>query len=446
MKRVVDNVKKIHLQRVTGYRLKMKDRPIMQWMAFMVAFWSVIFKPVSMMPGMLGYLKYFPDGILLVLLILSLGRKIKLNKSLLLPFGLVIGFFCYTAFIYLIQYQSVAYFLWGFRNNFRFYIAFFTFVALLDTKDVDQWFRAMDVLFWINTGLSAFQFFFLGVSGDYLGGIFGILGASNAFTLCFQSIVVTRAFLMTFNGTESFSSCILKCGASLLVAAMAEMKFYFFVVIYLIIGATVLSRFSIKKVTILLLSVVAITYTASLVAEWFGFENFFSYEGLIESATRDNYSSRVDINRLSAIPSLSRILDINAFEQFFGLGLGNCDTSAFAVCNTPFFRQYQYLHYTWFTSAMVFLETGYLGLGIYLSFFVSCALFANKCRRKRMGNMLYNQMTLLTAILCCVLVFYNSSLRIESGYMMYFVLALPFIQRKQETANNHTKGVRPQNV
>ena len=84
------------------------------------------------------------------------------------------------------------------------------------------------------------------------------------------------------------------------------------------------------------------------------------------------YVSNNDINRLTAIPSLIQRLDLSPMQQFFGLGLGNCDTASFSICNTPFYRHYDYLHYTWFTSAMIFLETGYLGLGLYTSFFVSC--------------------------------------------------------------------------
>lgn len=223
-----------------------------------------------------------------------------------------------------------------------------------------------------------------------------------------------------------------KCMAAIFVAAMAEMKFFFFVLAFLIVGAAIITRFSVRKVIFLLLSLVALALGAMLLVEWFGFEGFFSLERLWEGAMNKNYSSQRDINRLSAIPTLNKKILKDPVDQIFGLGLGNCDTSAFAICNTPFFRQYGYLHYTWFSIAIIFLETGYVGLFLSFSFFVACFVQTYRQYKAKIGNALYNRLALLMAILSCVLIVYNSSMRIESAYMMYFVLAIPFIRQKSK--------------
>lgn len=434
-------MKKIHLQHIHGCHLRTKNRSLIQWATLLVAFWSVLYVLYSTLPGMFGYLKYLPDGILLTILLLSLCRnKIKLNRSLLVPFGLAVGFFFYTVFIYLFRYQSLAYFLWGFRNNFRFYIAFFAFITFLDSEDVGNWFRVMDVLFWIHVGVSTIQFLVFGISGDHLGGIFGILDGVNAYSICLMSIVVARAILKTLNGKANFFGSMLICTGSILVAAMAELKAYFVIMILLLMGAAVLTRFSFKKLLIVLLVVAVVMYGASLLVEWFGFEGFLSFDRILDSATRENYSGTNDINRLSAISILAQKLKLDPATQLFGLGLGNCDTSSFEVCNTPFFRQYEYLHYNWFSSAMQFLETGYLGVIISLGFLVNCGLFALKCHRRKIGDLLYNQLAVLMSILCCVLFFYNSALRTEAAYMMFFTLSLPFIRRKQNAPTVSEKG------
>lgn len=367
----------------------------------------------------------------MVMLVLSLGRtKIRVKKSVMPTLRIALGFFFYCLLVYLFEYQSAAYFLWGFRNIFRFYIAFFVFIAYLDEGDVEAWFKIMDILFWVNAGLSLLQFFLLGIKGDFLGGIFGIQGASNGFTLCLMTVVIGRSLLETFEGKESFLKSMLKCTASIMVAAMAEMKFYYFVFIFLLLGAAALTNFSVKKMAYVVLAVAAIIVGAMLLVEWFGFQGFLSLEGLWESATKNNYSSQGDINRLSAIPTLSRRLAMNPAQQLFGFGLGNCDASAFPVCNTPFFQRYGHLHYTWFASAMLFLETGILGLVLYISFFVVCFAQAYKSYKSKTGNRRYSQLSVLVSVLCLVLTAYNSSLRIEAGYMMYFILALPFIHNK----------------
>lgn len=427
-------------------RIQIKNRTFLQWLTLIVAFWTVLFKPVSGLPGPISYIKYTPDGILIIMLALCLVRKkVIIKRELQSIVRIVIVFFLYCLLSYLPQYQSVAYFLWGFRNIFRFYIAFFLFCTYLNQADTNTWFKVMDFLFWINAGLSLLQFFFLGISGDYLGGIFGIQGASNGFTLCFMSIVVSKSLLEAFNGNESFSLSIVKCVVSILVAAMAEMKFYYFVLLFLLVGTAGITRFSGRKVFFLILSLVAVMFGAVLLVEWFGFGGFLSFEGLWEAAVKENYSSVGDINRLSAIPSLCRRIVTNPVQQFLGLGLGNCDTSSFAICNTPFYQNYGYLHYTWFTSAILFLETGFIGLGIYTSVFIACFFQAYSRTKTKTGNLMHNQLAILISILCVILIFYNSSLRIESGYMMYFVLALPFIRQDSEkqdeqTLNSATKG------
>ena len=435
-------MKRMRLQSISSGYLKIRNRTFLQWMTFLVALWTVLFKWASALPGGLGYLKYLPDGILLIMLLVFFGSgKVTLRRTILTPLQIVGGFFTYCLFVYLLQYQSLAYFLWGLRNTFRFFIAFFAFVVFFDESDVSAWFKVMDILFWVNAVMSVIQFALLKVDGDFLGGIFGIQDKSNGYTLCLLCVVATKSLLTAFNRTEPFARSMIKCGVSILVAAMAELKVYFFLFALLMVGAAVVTRFSVKKMIYLLLGAIVIMVGAALLVEWFGFQGFFSLKRLWESATRENYSSGDDINRISAIQSLSERIVTNPLQQFFGLGLGNCDTSSFAVCNTPFYQRYGYLHYTWFASAMVFLETGYIGLGIYISFFAVCFVRAYQQYKLKLGNLLYNQLAIIISLLCVILLFYNSSLRIESGYMMYFVLALPFIQMKPEKLKNDSNTV-----
>ena len=423
-----------------GGGIRVRNRTLLSWLALIVSLWSVLFCSINNLPGPASFIKYLPDGILLVMLLLCIGRKkAVIKRNVLLPLKVALAFFIFCFLVYLFRYQSVAYFLWGFRNNFRFYIAFFVFVAYLDETDVGTWFKTMDILFWVNAVLSVLQFVVLGIDGDSLGGIFGIQGGSNGFTMCFMSVVVGKSLLENFHGEEKTVMSLLKCAAAIMIATMAEMKFFFFVMIYLLIAAAIMTHFSAKKVIYLLLTLGSLMLAAALLVEWFGFEGFFSLERLWESATQQNYSSSGDINRLSAIPGLIQRLDLSLLEQTFGMGLGNCDTSAFAVCNTPFYQQYGYLHYTWFTSAMVFLETGYVGLGIYLSFFAVCFYRARKNNKDGVGNQLFNRLAVIMSLLCAVLVVYNSSLRIEAGYMVYFVLALPFMRQSSEDTEDYTQ-------
>ena len=95
------------------------------------------------------------------------------------------------------------------------------------------------------------------------------------------------------------------------------------------------------------------------------------------------------------------------------------------------------MHYTWLTGAMVFLEMGFVGIVVYIGFFMTCGWNAYKMYKMGSGNKINNQFAFLMSIICLILMFYNSSLRIESAYMMYFILALPFLKTKpnEESSN-----------
>ena len=422
---------RLQLSRGNNGSLAVRKRSLIEWMVLIVAFWSFLFEPANLLPGTLSYLKYLPDGILLALIILTLfGGRISVQRKLLLPAILAFLFFLYTLIVYLFRYQSVAYYLWGFRNNFRFIVAFFAFVSIVDEVDAKTWIRWIDILFWINIPVTLFQFIVLGLRGDYLGGIFGVAKGVNADSIVLISLVLGRSFLMTFHGEEKMWLCVLKSACSMFVAAAAELKFLFLIFIMLLIGASMLTRYSWRKMLLWCLAAVILIIGVSFAVSLFDYVEGFTLKRLWTLATQDNYSSGEDVNRLSAISTLSKNIVKNPVEQLFGLGLGNCDTSAFAACNTPFYKQYSYLHYTWVMVAMLFLETGYVGLTIYFLFLISCGWCTYKQYKRGQGNRVDNQTAFLMTALCMALIFYNASLRVETAYTIYFILAIPFINTK----------------
>ena len=83
---------------------------------------------------------------------------------------------------------------------------------------------------------------------------------------------------------------------------------------------------------------------------------------------------------------------------------------------------------------MIFMETGFLGLGLFWAFFVLCIVHSLKYLKNGTGNKMFCQLGVLMGVLCLAISLYNASLRIEAGYMAYFVLALPFMV-SEETLN-----------
>lgn len=395
-------------------------------------YWSVIMPILTGIPTIPSALKYTADVIWFGLVLCCvLKRKIRIRRDIL-PLAFAAAFLLvYVTLTYLLRYQTLRYFIWGVRNLFRYYVAFFAYAVALKTDRVEKWFDFIEKVFWVNVAISIYQFAVMGVVQDFLGGVFGVKGGTNGYTTTLLTIVVTRSLLMSFAKKGNLWRCLLTCAAAMSVAAMAEIKFFFVLFIVILICCVIMTKFSLRKLIVTLAGSIAVIIGTRMLVKWFGFSEVFSIQGIIEEATKSSYasSSADDVNRLSAIYTLNQRILTEPFDRIIGLGLGNCDTSAFAVFNTPFFEAHGAMHYTWFVAPMIYLETGYIGIAIYISFFVACFVQAMRKNMRKDGNLLYCRMAMIMSITCCILMFYNASLRYEAAYMIYFILALPFLRQ-----------------
>lgn len=57
-------------------------------------------------------------------------------------------------------------------------------------------------------------------------------------------------------------------------------------------------------------------------------------------------------------------------EHIFGIGLGSAIDNQFPFLDTSFFNKYRYLNFNWFSFQNLFLQTGWLGIILYVSFLV----------------------------------------------------------------------------
>lgn len=353
-------------------------------------------------------------------------------------------FLLYSLIGSLVQLQSPLFYLWGIRNNFRFYVAYFAFCSFLAFDDVEEFFSLFDWLFWLNFVVALYQYFILGLEGDYLGGIFGVETGANGYSNVFFLIVSIKTIVFYLTKREKLWMCLTKCAAMLLVAALAEMKFFFAEFALVLVCAILTTGFTLRKLNIILGGTLILLVCVELLSAIFPmFDGFFSLSNFWEKATSDKgYTSSGDLNRLNAIPQINELWLHNGWQRLFGLGLGNCDTSGFAFLNTPFFEKYGDYHYTWLSYAMIYLETGWIGLIFYFGFFVLVYHRVGKIQKTVHGEAAcYCLLARIMAILCMIISIYNSSLRTEAGYMAYFVLAIPFVidKRRRNVEDNNAE-------
>lgn len=378
-------------------------------------------------------IKFLCDGFLVLLLLKLFSQRFTKIDNYSMPFVVIVGLFFFITLVgYLFNYQSVFYYLWGLRNNIRMFVAFFAFAYLADWEDAKGWIKALDVLFVINFAVVILQYF-SGYGQDYIGGIFGTSKGCNGSLLIFLCIVFAKTILSFMRGEEKMSKCIFVSVASLLVSTLSELKMFFILFILILFMASFMTAHSIKKTLFFAFGAVLVVLFGTLLTVLYkDFTDFLSFDSLIKALTDTGYATDEDIGRFTALPVISQRFLPGFFRKLFGLGLGNCDSSSLSMFNTPFFESHQMVHYSYFSYAFLFLETGFVGLALYASFFVASFFVSRKLKKLEMADEFACQMSIILSVISLILLVYNSSLRMEIGFMLFFVLALPIISANEQ--------------
>lgn len=378
-------------------------------------------------------IKFLCDGFLVLLLLKLFSQRFTKIDNYSMPFVVIVGLFFFITLVgYLFNYQSVFYYLWGLRNNIRMFVAFFAFAYLADWEDAKGWIKALDVLFVINFAVVILQYF-SGYGQDYIGGIFGTSKGCNGSLLIFLCIVFAKTILSFMRGEEKMSKCIFVSVASLLVSTLSELKMFFILFILILFMASFMTAHSIKKTLFFAFGAVLVVLFGTLLTVLYkDFTDFLSFDSLIKALTDTGYATDEDIGRFTALPVISQRFLPGFFRKLFGLGLGNCDSSSLSMFNTPFFEFHQTVHYSYFSYAFLFLETGFVGLALYASFFVASFFVSRKLKKLEMADEFACQMSIILSVISLILLVYNSSLRMEIGFMLFFVLALPIISANEQ--------------
>ena len=378
-------------------------------------------------------IKFLCDGFLVLLLLKLFSQRFTKIDNYSMPFVVIVGLFFFITLVgYLFNYQSVFYYLWGLRNNIRMFVAFFAFAYLADWEDAKGWIKALDVLFVINFAVVILQYF-SGYGQDYIGGIFGTSKGCNGSLLIFLCIVFAKTILSFMRGEEKMSKCIFVSVASLLVSTLSELKMFFILFILILFMASFMTAHSIKKTLFFAFGAVLVVLFGTLLTVLYkDFTDFLSFDSLIKALTDTGYATDEDIGRFTALPVISQRFLPGFFKKLFGLGLGNCDSSSLSMFNTPFFESHQTVHYSYFSYAFLFLETGFVGLALYASFFVASFFVSRKLKKLEMADEFACQMSIILSVISLILLVYNSSLRMEIGFMLFFVLALPIISANEQ--------------
>lgn len=391
--------------------------------------------------GLPSILNYFTDVITLLLFYMTLKkldykiprRNLAINISILLLLCMTLSFFA--------DISSFGLYVWSLRNIFRFYVFFFACIYSLDKFDIIKIFEILEKILIVNFVICAYEYFIEGTNYDFLGGSFGNGVAGGNGPLNMLMIVVSGYVLIQYvyknKPLSEVLGIIMGC---LAVAAVAELKFYFFEIIIAVIFVVGFVKHDMKMLaTVCLLCCAGVAAIGVYNKLYPNNAGFLSMEFIEDYALTRTYGSSTDINRLTAISIISeRCFTDNPKAIWFGLGLGNGTTAQFDFLNSPFYLQYgNRLKYTWFTHAYMFVEGGYIGLLLYVAFYIIIAIKAFLSSKDKSKDKTLMHLCMFCTLFSIIMVIYNQTMQVEAmGYTLFALLAIPYI----DTGSNIREG------
>lgn len=365
----------------------------------------------------------------------SIQPVLRRTKALtLIPFFAC--FVCYLLLIQICNFVSPIAAVMAYRRIFRFYLFFFACAVLLTEENIDKIMGLLVKMQIPNLILTLYQFFVQGLVQDELGGIFGTERGANAYSNIFLCIVCTYMIVGYLDKKVRFWPMLLTFGSAMMVSALAELKIMFVEIIIIVIAAILLSKASVRTIKTIMFSVAGFVGGMILLAKLFpehvaillNLGLFYEYT----SGKLPGYS----ISRLNAFSEINQIFfKGNILRNLFGYGFGGCESG------TEFYEKYSGYQYSRFTHQVTLLETGYIGLMFYVGFFVLIYFYAGKSKKVNPEKSLYYMISQIISVLCVIWMVYDQSLRVEAGYLVFFMLAIPIAIRNNWVKSRYKNGI-----
>lgn len=324
---------------------------------------------------------------------------------------------------------------WAARNNFIYFVFFFCCAYTLTSKDFGRIMKNCIRLSFFNALCIAYEYLILGKMGDLAGGMFGIKHGCNGLLNVYLFVITAYTVVMFAKKKASLYALLWVVLSSLVIAAIAELKFFYIEFLIIVVAYFVLSRASVNN-AFLLLGVVAVFFVAIQIIGSIrpDIVEFFSEIDNVTSYSKSTYGNTI-INRGTAFSQIHKMFFGNDVKNnLIGFGFGYCEESKrFAWANSPFADRYGTMGYRNLSTAMLLLETGYIGLIGFVAIFVFMFIVAQK--NKNNENAHYLIFSQIITILLIMNLWYNSQIRNPAAFFSFFALSamiIPFRDKARE--------------
>lgn len=323
-------------------------------------------------------------------------------------------------------------FIWGLRNQYLSLAIFFASASFLCLQDIDKLFKFFFYFQFLNLACALYQYFVLGYYMDTNNGAF--INGNGQDIFC--GVLIAWYLFNYTNRKCKLWQFVFVLLSSLLIAAIEEEKFIFIETIiiffyYYITGKKLSFKKALTGIALVVVMVVASTVLTDI-------NGSGSLEVLTNKEAFMSYQENAfELPRVGSSQIISKLFFVEEWQNLFGLGLGMCEESTtLSFISNDFYNKFGWLRYDWFTFHVNFLQTGWIGIVLFLSFFISI-LYVNWRNKKRCPDELkyYYDICIIIVFLCFMTIWYNATLRSYNSIIPLFVLSIGGVVTKQLESN-----------
>lgn len=375
--------------------------------------------------GFPEFFKYIAELICLYLLVWAfiIHYKKKIKTYALLPFIVIVMLIFVSVISYVVHNYSLGLYLEGMLKIYRFAAFFYICIIFLDQKEVKRILNLLIVFLFLNVISSSTQYFIQGIRWDYNGGLFGIQVGGNAEMNVFLVITSIIAAVLGINKKINIFLSAAIIGGGIYIALLSELKIYYVELIVILILVAILSKPSVRSIFFLSGGILVIFTAINLLGKLYPlFADFFDIQTMINYAMKDEYGGTTgNLNRLTALPYVLDNLLVTPVDKVLGIGMGNADVG------TALHIKYSYLKYDWYFNSYYIFENGLLGFVLYCFFFLSTSISGFYFAHRDPSNRVYYLISAIIGFFPLLFMIYDASLLSLVSYILFFMLAVPFI-------------------
>ena len=362
--------------------------------------------------------------VLCIVLFFCHPYKIKICQ-LGIPFKIMLAMYIASAIGALVHLISPFNYIFGFRGDYLSMVMLFACAAYLKIKDYHHIFALFYKFQFLNVFFTIVQWLVFGYTEDFNNGAF----TDGIGQDIFRGVLMTYYFYAYNQKIASLKKLLFVLSSCVFIAIIQDERFIFIEAAIILFYFSLANGFNTKKIATAVIMLGVIMVGLKNLSED-QLETIGSIDGAFQYAQQTGWG--YNLPRIGSAPIIQNMFFETPIEAFFGIGLGKATEANLPFLDTSFFTKYQYLNYNWFSFQNLFLQTGWVGITLYVSFFFSLLIY--NLYQKYSAPVRYRYLydiTITIALICILVIWYNATLRLSYAIVPYFVLGLgPCVTRE----------------